>query len=192
MGGSTLAVPDLLQTVPVDGVAAVERWAALCRAELARLALELSAANRSIEEVGTGVDHSGRVQEVLAQIDAELGGAWKSAERAIEAACGEADRRVAMAVSFAVNTVTIAGVDAAGIEALDPRPRTAPALTAPRSAGELWCDAVGAAQGDDRDLPAPPAEVFDPIGHDPDREFWSDVAEDRPAFSWFRRRGAEA
>lgn len=193
MAAPSLVVPEVLDTVPSDGVARVEQWAALCRADLSRRALALSATVRRADRLESELAASaGPAPDVLATIDADLSAASASAETAVSSAHDEASGIVARAAGFAANIVRLAGLDPATVEGLGSRSpeRTVPAFR-PRAAAELWRDLSVATP------PAESANAFlhptadDPMAQDPDRDFWSEVADDRSPFGRIRRRVAE-
>jgi hypothetical protein len=193
MAGPSLVVPEVLDTVPSDGVARVEQWAALCRADLSRRALSLSAIVRRAQRLESELAGSAEpAPDVLATIDADLAAASASAEAAVASAQDEAAGIVARAAGFAANIVRLAGLDPAAVEGLESQSpaRSVPTFQ-PRGAADLWRDtavhtpSVGTANA----FLHPTAD--DPMTQDPDRDFWSEVTADRSPFGRIRRRVAE-
>jgi len=193
MGSPSVVIPDVLETVPDDGVPAVEQWAVQCRAELSRRALEIPMLIRQAEQLEVELTQpSAALSSALETVDADLAASRLAAVTAVAEAEGDAARIVERAATFAANIVRLAGLDPTVVEGLVPQPlRTSPFEFRTRAASELQATAsgfTGTMTTDDRFFGNVSA---DSVAHDPDREFWSEVSSERSPFGRLRRRAAE-
>lgn len=193
MGSPSVVIPDVLETVADDGVVAVERWAAQCRAELSRRALELPTIIRRAEQIESELDGFGaEPSSVLETIDADLAAARVTASAAVAQAEADASAIVMRAATFAGNIVRLAGLDPTSLAGLESQTlvRSPLAFRTP-SAAELWSSVRRTSVTPDPDRHFFGDESDDPMAHDPDREFWSEVSAVRSPFGRIRRRVAE-
>lgn len=193
MGSASVRIPEVLETVPVDGVAAVERWAAQCRAELSRRALELPMIIRRAAQLEAEVDRSGdEPSSVLEAVDADLDAARVAATTAVAQAEAEASAIVERAAAFAANIVRLSGLDPLSVAGLQSSPPSRSSIVfRTRTAADLWSGPTGPTGTSDGYRRFFGSQADDPMAHDPDREFWSEVAADRSPFGRIRRRVAE-
>lgn len=190
MSQTRLSAPAGLETVAPDDVERVERWSALQRAELVRLALHLRKVTRDAvtaehECAGIGMVTAGR----LDAIDVELDRTHAAAHAAVDAAAVEAGARVESARALAQSLLRDAGLDPAAVGGPVARKGAAAMIRRPRRAQELWESSVlSVALGEDADdAPVGAAGPVDPLTRT-DGEFWTDVPDDRRSVEWLRRR----
>jgi len=197
MGSASVVIPEILETVPDDGIAVVERWAALRRAELSRRALELPTIVRRAEQLESELSRPfAELPSVLESVDADLEAATVAAVTTVAKAESDAAGIVARAATFAANVVRLAGLDPTTVEGLSPKippqtPPTHPFEFRTRSAHELWSVVVGTAGAPSTGERFFGADSDDLMARDPDRDFWSEVSADRSAFGRLRRRVSE-
>ncbi len=143
-----LVAPEPRLTLDGDAVAAIERWAALQRTDLARLALALrsaeAAAARCEAEVAERSD--GPPDEVLRVVDARLTKARQEAEDGVEAARRDAALVLSASRQHATTILTEAGIDPTTVlDAHDDEITPPPSRRLPVTAAQLWQQAEAAA-----------------------------------------------